>query len=310
MPKGIFTQSACVLLARPISREQLEEALRAFDVRGRHDAAESWAFGGPSLTLTFRPEVNGAAVVDVVDQPWPDAMGHPQESPDIFGAWTFGQFGPFTYPGNLMRAAEQSWGWEAGRTITGRHQAFIRIRTSYVLGSDGKAKVLSPDYDPVPELMFLADAALALMQLPGALCYFNPNGEVLRDLDGVRESLDYARGAKLLPLDLWSNVRLFNVCEGWSMMDTVGNGQLDLPDVEACFAEGYDCGEVDRFLRNVTWYLYRQGEVINDADTMDGPGGVPWQARPRDEALSPPPRRVLSWRPLDKTDVPEVLRGR
>lgn len=46
--------------------------------------------GGGSVTLSFRPEVNGQVLVDTVDQPWPDSMGDPQKDPMIFGAWSMG----------------------------------------------------------------------------------------------------------------------------------------------------------------------------------------------------------------------------
>jgi DivIVA domain-containing protein len=156
----------------------------------------------------------------------------------------------------------------------------------------------------------VTDVALAVLGLPEALCYFNPNGEVLRDREGTQESLAYARSNELLPLDLWSNVRLFNIGGGWSLMDTVGNAQFDQPDIEACFSRGYDCGEVDRFLRNATWYLYQNGEIVKDGDTMDGPGAVRWQAKSFENGLTEPPRRVLSWLPLDEVAVPQQLRER
>jgi hypothetical protein len=310
MAKGLITQTACVLMHRPVSPQQVEGALAPFQVCGRHDAAESWAFGGPSVTVPFRPEVNGLVVVDVVDCPWPDQMGDPKTDPILFGAWSMGQFGPFTFPGGLLRASQQSWSWEPGKTVPSRHKAFLRVRSSYVFGAGGDAPVMPGDYDPVPELQFVTDVALAALGLTEALCYFNPNGEVLRDREGVRESLEYAQSANLLPLDLWCNVRLFNVDADWSLMDTVGNHQLDLPDVEACFSGGYDCAEVDRFLRNVSWYLCQNGEVIKDGDTMDGPGEVRWQARNHENGLAEPPRRVLSWLPLDGTNAPDNLRER
>lgn len=266
--------------------------------------------GGGSVTLSFRPEVNGQVLVDTVDQPWPDSMGDPQKDPMIFGAWSMGNFGPFTFPGGLQRASQQCWAWEPGKTIASGHQGFIRILSSYVFGAKEDAPVMPPDYDPVPELEFMTEVALSVLGLPTVLCYFNPNGEVLRDRIGLLESVEYARSANLLPLDIWSNIRLFNLDDRWSLMDTVGNGQLDLPDIEACFSRRYDCREVDRFLRNVSWYLFQKGEVIKDGDTMDGPGDVCWQARSHENGLTEPPRRILSWLPLDNAVVPEKMLSR
>ena len=308
--KGIFTQSACVLLDRPTNLDELERVLSGFEIRGRHDeVAAEWPFGGPSLTLTFRPEVNGFAAVDVIDRPWPDHMGDAQKEALLLGAWAMGHFGPFAYPGNLLRAGQQSWAWAEGKTIAPRHRAFVRVRLSYVFGAPENA-LIPQDYQPLPELEFVTRVAAALLELPGALCYFNPNGEVLRDAAGVRESLRHAAANKLPPLELWCNVRLFRLEDGWLMMDTVGNAQLDLPDLEACFrSAGYDCGGVDFFLRDLTLYLLRNGEVIAHGDTTGGPGEVSWRARVLDESMSPPPRRVLRFVPEDGAEVPPQIAG-
>ena len=100
--------------------------------------------------------------------------------------------------------------------------------------------------------------------------------------------------------------------EGWLVMDTVGNGQLglpDLPDLEACTTnkKNYDLQQIDVFLRNTTLYLLRQGEVFRDGDTIDGPGGVRWRARIRRCGLIDPPRRTLRFFPEDGTKPPDAL---
>lgn len=310
MPKGIMTQTVCVLTERPVTPAELAEAVAAFSVHGRHGANEEWAFGGPTVALDFRPEVNGCVLVDTVAQPWPDDMGDPKKTPMLFGAWSMGQFGPFTFPGGLARAGQQSWVWEEGRTVAQRHRGFVRVRSTYVMGAGENAPLMPADYDALAELRFVTDVARALLRLPGALCYFNPNGEVLRDAAGVEESLAHAQRSGLPPLDLWANVRLFNVDAGWAVMDTVGNGQLgDLRDVEGAFDGdgGYDYGAIDAYLRDVTLYLLRAGEVINDGDTLDGPGGVRWRTRRFDSSLLTPPRRVYRLLPEDGRERPAAL---
>jgi hypothetical protein len=285
--------------------EQIEAVLTATTILNRMEANEEWAFGGPAVLVEFRPEVNGRAVVDIVDRPWPDDMGDPQTEPMLFGAWTMGHFGPCTFPGNLRRAAQQCWAWDEGKTVLGRHRAFLRVRVTYAAHT---GNLFPPDYDAVPELVTLTRLTRLLLELPGALAYFNPGGEVLRSAEGVDESLAHAARSSLPPLDLWSNIRLFNIGDGWKLMDTVGNIQLDRPDIEACFAS-QECGEVDPFLRNVTWYLLQQGEVINDGDTIGGPGDVNWRASLHDDALTDPSvRRVLRFLPEDGSEIPAALR--
>lgn len=308
MPKGLFTQCVCLLLERPVSRDVVEAALSDYEIRGRHDAAESWVFGGPSLTIGHEGDSNGAVVIDVVDQVWPDEMGDPDSDPTVFGGWTMGQFGPFAYPLGLERSSQQCWSWDEGESIAERHKAFVRIRSSFGLSADDDDPIIPDDYVPLAELEFVTRLATTLLELPEALCYFNPNGEVLLDADGLRENLNHAWANGLPPLNVWSNVRLFNVDEDWVMMDTVGNDQLDIPDVEACFhADSYELGEIDNFLRNISDYLLQNGDVINDGDTIDGPGDIVWRAQNHDNGVCDPPRGVLSWLPADDRPVPDEI---
>lgn len=103
-------------------------------------------------------------------------------------------------------------------------------------------------------------------------------------------------------------MRLFNLDDGWLMMDTVGMQQLDLPDLEACLRRGsVQPNQVANFLRNAALYLLNNGEVIKDGETMDGPGGCRWQAKLFENGISPAPRRVLRWLPCDGTQPPAQL---
>ncbi|WP_425618222.1 DUF4261 domain-containing protein [Anatilimnocola sp. NA78] len=311
MPKGIFVQSACVLLRETVAVEEVERALYAFEIIRRTDRGPTWVVGGPGLLVKYRPQVNGLVLIDMVERPWPDLMGHPQTDPMLIQGWSMGQFGPCVFPAALERASQQSWVWQAGKEVAAQHQAFLRIRCSYALGAEKDAPLIAADADSVDELEHLTGIAQALLSLPQAICLFNPNGEVLRDLKGVEESIQFADQHEVLPLDLWSNIRLFNVNQDWLMMDTVGNPQLDLPDVEAIFTRKYEPGQIDGFLRDTTFYLHNNGRnVIKNGHTMDGPGGVDWQAHHYEHGISDPPRSVLTWLPNDGTPPPEELKDR
>ena len=277
MPKGIYSQCLCVLTTCEIPITEIGKALQAYDVLGYPDHSREvpWQFSGPSLVASYRPDVNGKVVVDSVSLPWPDGMGDPQTDVTTFGAWSMGHFGPFTYPGGLRRAGQHSWHWEPGQTIAAGHTGFVRLRSSYVIGG-GEAKCLPQGYDPVGELNFLTGMAKAILKMPGASCYFNPNGEVLRNLQAFPELLDGCL-ADILPLPAWCNVRFFNLEGGWFLMDTVGNGQLDVPDFEVLFnVERYEPGRIDNYLRNVTMYLVGNPAVkLKDAEKIDGPNEGP-----------------------------------
>src|SRR5690606_37091459 len=142
MAKGFFTQGVAVLFEKAPSRAALREALEpAFEIAREDDGGDGWAQGADGLIVTYRPDVNGYVNVDVVHRPWPDHMGDPTKEPELFGAWTFGHFGPFAFPGNLERAAEQNLTWEhAGKDVK-KHTAFVRVRLSYIFGAGGDAPV-------------------------------------------------------------------------------------------------------------------------------------------------------------------------
>jgi hypothetical protein len=307
--KGFFTQGASVLLSAPITLDELEPLLADFEIVRRSDPEPDADFGGPSLLLAFRPEVRGYLAVDLQDRVWPDHMGDANET-TLFGAWSTGHFGPLAYPGNLRRAVANSWGWrEAGDVVT-RHRAFVRLRLSYAYGAEKDDLVIPTDCDPRAELDFVTRVCSAILRHPSALAYFNPNGEALRSADFVAKSLASHAERQLPPLDVWSNVRLMRADGGWLLMDTVGMGQLDRQDLEACFPEDtFEPGDVDVFLRNVSLYLLENGEVIKDLNTIDGPGGV-WRAHEVDEGLSDPPRRLLRFFPEDGSTPPAALRPR
>ncbi len=308
MAKGFFTQSACVLLSETTSLDAIKPFLSEFQIAKRVDRVIDPTLGGPALIVAFRPEVNGYVNVDLRHTKWPDHMGDPKTEPMLFAAWSMGHYGPLTFPGGLRRAREQLWAWPDGKEVADRHTSFIHISTSYIFGTPKDAPVRPADYDPLPELHFVTRIALALLEHPDALAYFNPNGEILADERLLQKSLEYHGQHQLPPFDIWVNVRVLNPNNGWMIMDTVGMGQLDRPDLEACFpAKAYDLGEVSYFLRNCSLYLLNKGEIVRHKDTMDGPGGRNWQAHHVDKELSAPPRRVIRWLPIDGSQAPPEM---
>lgn len=312
MPKGLFSQGVTVLLTEPVSIHKIKEYLRPeFEISHIGDASEQWVFSGPSITIPFRPGVNGVITIDIVDRPWPDAMGDPKEETMLFGAWSMGFLGPFTFPGNLKRAAQQPWGYPEGKQDAESHKAFIRIRSTYTQANpEQDAPLLPEDYEAFPELMLMMELVRDLLGLPEALCYFNPNGECLSSAQMINALFERFEQTNLPPLELWSNIRMFNLPhhKDWLLMDTVGMMQLDVMDHEIIFPKHvYDPNEVASFLRNVSDYLLENGLVVKDGDTIEGPGGVSWQAVLLEEGTAEPPRQVLRWLAMDGREVPPSL---
>jgi len=324
MAKGLFTQGMCVLLKKPVPLDVLRDKLAAFEIVGVQESVVDDA-SPETLVFNFRPEVGGHLLVTPSSETWPDHMGDPESAPDVFVAWSLGQYGPLAFPGCLERATEQSWGWEDGEHVIGQHHAHLRLLISYVLGSeepaDGESDgdgaqdddvVLIPqDYDAMEELRFLTKAVSAVLELPEAICYFNPGGEVLRDQNSLRQGLNFAWNYEVPPLDMWTNVRLFRAGDNWALMDTVGMGQLDQPDMEAVYdSSRYEAADVERFLRDASLYLIGNDETFEDGDTADGPGNISWNAIECNESLSDPPRETIRWFPDDGSDPPEDLMHR
>jgi hypothetical protein len=305
MPKGFFTQSTTVLLETALDLRALERCLQDFQIVRRTEPSNNAWLGAPGLVVAMRPEVNGYVIVDLVDRPWPDGMGDPKTDAELFGAWSTGFFGPFVFPESLARAQAMSFAWPEGRALSATHRAFVRIKSSYVLGADSDANVIPPDYDAISELDFVTELARSVLERSDAIAYFNPNGEVLLSRDGLAETLAWADDHDVVPQQAWANVRLFKLDDARTMMDTVGMEQMDVDDHEACFSTGkYDPAEVDAFLRTATDYVLQEGPVIEDGNTMDGPGKIRWSAESVEASLAPRPRQVLRWTPLDVSTPP------
>ena len=310
MPKGFFSQTVAVLLRSPVDLDEVAKCLSAFEIVKRVEASESPEMAGEALVVAYRPEVNGYVSVDLFPAKWPDHMGDPKGEAMLFGAWAMGQFGPGTYPHGLQRATQQAWRWEGAAEAVAGHSAVLRLRTSYIFGAGKDAPIMPTDCDPRHELMFLMQMVQALGSLKESICYFNPSGEVLLPFPALAESLEHHDKHELPPLDCWSNVRLFNLSETWVLMDCVGNGQLDFCDQEVAFPRSLtDPSSVDPFIRNISLYLLQKGDVIKDGDTIDGPGGIKWQAKNFEAGISDPPRDVKRWLPCGVKDIPPALLG-
>ena len=298
MAKGLYTQGACLLTNGQIRLDDIRSALQShrIEIVRETPPSENWGFGGPGVILPFLPEVNGYSVVDVVDHPWPDLMGDPKTDVSTFGAWSMGCFGPLTFPGGLARARQHAWAWEAGRTVPEGHSGFVRIRTSYVFGTEDNAPVMPQHYDPLAELTFVNRVVLALFNVPGVICYFNPNGEVLSDYTRFQEIWKSCGQQEKIPLSLWVNIRFFNLNKELGFMDTVGNGQLEVGDVEAIYPSAkYQPGVIDYYLRNVTHYLLDQRPKLKSGEAIDGPGerDLSWTIEVLDEGTITPPRKAV-----------------
>lgn len=304
----MFVQSCCLLTAHPLALADLQPALKSFDVLGATEAQPDthWALGAPALVLSLPGHERGRIIIDAIGERWPDAMGRPDDHV-LQRAWGMGGFGPMVMPGCLERAGTQAWAWRKASDAVRGHQGFIRIRLAYAPAEE--APPIPADRDPATELLGITRVAAKLLEVDGVRCWFDPNGESLRPAGFVWQALDYHESEGELPLDVWTNVRAGKLDpEGrWMLMDSVGLGQLGLPDVEACFpADVAKLEEVDRWVRDVMAYLADAGDVIESGHAVDGPDGRSWRALKIEEGFSPPSRATVRFLP-PVDDIPKHL---
>ncbi|MGZ3406478.1 MAG: DUF4261 domain-containing protein [Polyangia bacterium] len=139
---------------------------------------------------------------------------------------------------------------------------------------------------------FVARVAAAAAKLPCVAVWWKPADRLVepRALAAAARDDD--------PLRVAVNVRLFHVEEGRSderVMDTVGLTALELPDVQ-CHFFALDVAQVAALLDETARYLFAEGDVIGDDDTVPGIDGEPWSCR-HETALVDPPRDVVDLTP-------------
>jgi hypothetical protein len=304
MPRGPFTQSAMILFETPPTHDSVALALAAFEPRERTLPDDGGWMGSPrDLLIAFRP--GGELAIDVRAEVWPDGMGDPEEAAALFAAWGTGAFGPLVFPGNLERAVQQAHALDDAAGLADKHKAFVRLRTTYAIGQGKDAKLMPDDWDPMQELLALVGVSRALLDVPGALAYFDPNAELLLPKAEIDEALAHADQAQVPPLDLFTHVRFFRIDEGWAVMDTLGMDRFFLPDLEIAFTKSVDPAKAADFLRNVQLYVLKNGPVIEEGHLVDGPEGK-LRALKREQGLVEPPRPVIRFVP-DGVELPKGL---
>ncbi len=283
--KGLFTQGAALLLGYNRSRStSCCPCSKVSASRRRLGASGNWALGGETLLLGFRQRAAARWRSTWSSSPWPDEMGDPQLSPELFGAWSNGYFGPFTFPQRLRARRppgldlEGSPGRPAGAPglPPPAHQLRLRRGSPATRCDPGKPRSAGR-------------AAGAHRGRPGAFPppggdrLFQPqrrnpaasaNGWPKPSTGPRRRSVPRSTSGRTC-----ASSPSTGCADGWFLMDTVGMLQLDVPDHEI-FLPGktYDFREAEGFLRNVALYVMNHGPVFDDGDTIDGPGGKNWVA--------------------------------
>lgn len=312
-----FKQSAYILLEVTLPSERIDSLLKdqEFPILIHEHGIDLLTNASSSTVyeIVMQTENRASIYIDMINGPWPDSIPDERDDPVTFVSWHAGAFGVFVYPGCLERAVHECRVWPDAKKAAKRHKALLRIRYAYERDSatSREGEKILDTHSPFEELVNITRLLLTLNKLPGVLGYFFPGGEALCSSELMLATWEtYIRHGKK-PFDLWImwiNRRLGYTAEvpDWTLLDTFGLSQLDMVDIEACFQRmHYQPTQVANWLLNVATYLYENGSIIEDGQTLTGPGNTNWQAYHFDSSLQLPPRSVLCLRPQDGSRIPQ-----
>ena len=303
--ENLYTQGVVILLKGPLDLAELKKYLAGFKVLAQKEATDSWTTMGPSLVLELAGGSRGRIIIDLVDRPWPDTNSDPQ----VAAARHAGEFGPGTAEESLHRAcAFCQPNWPEGPNLAREHEAFLRIRVTYVKSSGAPLQGVPEGYSVLAECEQMLGVAEALLEHPAALCYFNPAGELLASRELLATVCEAFHNASQPAINALANRRMNKVEDSdWKVIDLIGMGQLDLPDFEICFTETYDPNEMAGFLVQTALSILKSGQPVKDGHTLSGPQGKLYQAKVSKSSQLKPDREVLRFRPRDGSVSPAIL---
>jgi hypothetical protein len=180
----------------------------------------------------------------------------------------------------LDHALEQTWTWPDAAAAVEQAAA----------GWVATAMLSWAWLDRATRLRLVHAGVEALVAASGPIALHWPGSQRLVDPAvylGARESGEDA----LYPL---ANVRMYRISgadRDRILMDTAGLSALGLPDVQILYGD-LEPSVVAARLHDLATYLYDEGDVIGDGDTVEGVDGQPW-ACTRERAAIGPDREVL-----------------
>jgi len=185
---------------------------------------------------------------------------------------------------DYVTAIQQSWHWqEAARTLEECNHSLLLI------------DMMASGLDPQSRLQLFSGALRAILETaPCDAIYFRESDKLVEPgayLAAIEEdALLY--GAM--------NIRFYNVegteserAEG--LMDSIGLAALGIPDVQCHFYD-LEPGEVAGHLTNIGYYLFKQGDVIADGETIGFTEDMRWRCE-HQYALAAPHRVVIDMDP-------------
>ncbi|GIP30520.1 hypothetical protein J23TS9_56500 [Paenibacillus sp. J23TS9] len=181
---------------------------------------------------------------------------------------------------DYVTAIQQSWHWqEAAQTLEECNHSLLLI------------DMMASGLDPQSRLQLFSGALRAILETaPCDAIYFRESDKLVEPgayLTAIEEDA-ILYGAM--------NIRFYNVegtdsgrAEG--LMDSIGLAALGIPDVQCHFYD-LEPGEVAGHLTNIGYYLFKQGDVIADGETIGFTEDMRWRCE-HQYALAAPHRVVI-----------------
>jgi len=181
-------------------------------------------------------------------------------------------------------ALQQSWHWnEAGQTLQECSHALLLV------------DMMASGLEPQKRLELHTNVLRAIVEtVPCAAIYFRESNKLVEPsvfLAAIDEG-EMLYGAL--------NIRFYNV-EGTGserqegLMDSIGLAALGIPDVQCHFYD-MDTNEVAGCLTNFAYYLFNQGDIITDGETIGFTEEMRWRCE-HQYALAVPHRIVIDLDP-------------
>jgi hypothetical protein len=257
------------------------------------------------LSVSY-PKVPGSRVViDVVHESWDDAQGDPEKDAMRYLAWTLGALGGYCHPGGFGRAIRPGGGRRRDWGHIQEHAGYVRVRLLMPVG-DERADAGRDVRDLHGELEFMSWLVVTLLDLPGTMTYFNPAAEILMDREAMARHLERVNSRDRHPMPLWVNRREIELGSGWRLVDTLGNGQLGLPDLGAFFKGERSATMLLDFINEMSHHMYASGQRLGDDDTVSDTLGHVWRVSKHEASLGAPARPVVTLKLVGSNDAPDV----
>lgn len=187
-------------------------------------------------------------------------------------------------PSNYKAALQQSWHWnEADQTLRECSHALLLV------------DMMASGLEPQKRLELHTNVLRALVEtVPCAAIYFRESNKL------VEPSMFLAAMDEGEILYGALNTRFYNVMSTDSgrqecLMDTIGLAALGIPDVQCHFYD-MDINEVADCLTNFAYYLFNQGDIIADGETIGFTEEMRWRCE-HQYALAEPHRVVIDLNP-------------